>query len=132
MVAEDSKRPHSDEAIIKALKHFQVEILDWQKLDLCPAVLQERPLGSAKYIEERVREFKVRLNAARKGHETIAVEHHTFDGPTRTGLMGKSKTGTRRLEQGLKAETMNEHLWLTIMDRFVQAIKKLEADKPPD
>jgi hypothetical protein len=41
MVAEDSKRLHSDEAIIKALKPFQVEILDWQKLDLCPAVLQE-------------------------------------------------------------------------------------------
>jgi hypothetical protein len=71
------------------------------------------------------------LNATRKGHETITVEHHTFDGPT-TGLMGKSKTGTQRLEQGPKAETMNEHLWLTIMGRFVRAIRKLEADKPPD
>jgi hypothetical protein len=70
------------------------------------------------------------LIAARKGHETIAVEHHTFDGPT-TGLMGKSKTGTQRLEQGLKAETMNEHLWLKIMDRFVQAIGKAEASRPP-
>ncbi|KAJ0422256.1 peptidase S8/S53 domain-containing protein [Aspergillus carlsbadensis] len=177
MVSEDSKRPHSDEAIINALKPFQVEILDWQKLDLCPAVLQEvgkdwsnlheihlrwsgnnavlrawsepeglamlehlttlhvyeteRPLDSATYIGERVEEFKGRLNAARKGHRAITVVHHPFDGPT-NGFMGKRKTGTQILDQGPKAETMNEHLWLTIMDRFVQAIRKLEADRPPE
>jgi hypothetical protein len=32
--------PHSDEAIEKALKPFEVEILDWRRLDLDPVTLE--------------------------------------------------------------------------------------------
>lgn len=37
---DDSERPcHSDEAIEESLKPFQVEILNWRRLDLCPITL---------------------------------------------------------------------------------------------
>lgn len=36
---EDSNKPHSDEAIEKCLERFEVESLDWQKVDLCPEVI---------------------------------------------------------------------------------------------
>lgn len=36
VVSEDPGRPHSDSAIQKSLGFFDVEILDWAKLNLCP------------------------------------------------------------------------------------------------
>ncbi|KAL4880129.1 hypothetical protein BJY04DRAFT_219412 [Aspergillus karnatakaensis] len=33
---DDSRQPHSDEAIEYALTGFQVEVLDWKKIDWCP------------------------------------------------------------------------------------------------
>ncbi|KAL5334909.1 hypothetical protein BJX70DRAFT_410989 [Aspergillus crustosus] len=32
---DDSKQPHSDEAVEQALKGLQIEVLDWKKVDLC-------------------------------------------------------------------------------------------------
>ncbi|KAI1124133.1 hypothetical protein F5Y10DRAFT_280401 [Nemania abortiva] len=40
VVVDDSpERPHSDKAIENCLKHFQVESLEWRKLDICPETL---------------------------------------------------------------------------------------------
>ncbi|KAI0099322.1 hypothetical protein GGR51DRAFT_396279 [Nemania sp. FL0031] len=40
VIVEDSpERPHSDKAIETCLKHFQVESLEWRKLDICPETL---------------------------------------------------------------------------------------------
>jgi len=39
IVDDDPDRPHSDEAIENSLKHFDVEILDWRKEDMCPGLL---------------------------------------------------------------------------------------------
>lgn len=37
---DDMEAPgHSDEAIEKALEHFQVEVLDWRRQDLCPFMI---------------------------------------------------------------------------------------------
>ena len=33
--------PHTDKAIITALKDFEIDILDWTKPDLCPKTIQE-------------------------------------------------------------------------------------------
>lgn len=41
MVAENKDTAHCNETIIKSLKLFDVEILDWQKVDLCPSVIQQ-------------------------------------------------------------------------------------------
>lgn len=38
-VTDDESEPHYDEAIEAALKGFGIEILNWQKLDLCSDVL---------------------------------------------------------------------------------------------
>lgn len=40
VIVDDIKNPHSDEAIEKSLKNLKVEVLDWQKLDLCPQTIQ--------------------------------------------------------------------------------------------
>ncbi|KAF7952194.1 uncharacterized protein EAE97_001691 [Botrytis byssoidea] len=40
VIVDDSNTPaHSDEAIEKALQGFDVEILDWRKVDLCPETI---------------------------------------------------------------------------------------------
>jgi len=33
--------PHSDEAIVESLKRFEVETLDWRRIDLCPETLYQ-------------------------------------------------------------------------------------------
>ncbi|KAF3063842.1 Major intracellular serine protease [Daldinia childiae] len=38
---EDFDEPHSDEAIEVCLERFKVEVLDWQKVDLCPGVISK-------------------------------------------------------------------------------------------
>ncbi|KAK1756664.1 hypothetical protein QBC47DRAFT_297737 [Echria macrotheca] len=41
VIVEDSKDPyHSDEAIVEALRHFSIEILDWSKPDICPETIR--------------------------------------------------------------------------------------------
>ena len=48
VIVEDRKgTPHSDEAIIAALENFNVEILDWRKIDLDPKAIQEACVNSA-------------------------------------------------------------------------------------
>lgn len=40
VIVEDTlERPHSDKAIEESLKHFEVESLEWRKLDICPETL---------------------------------------------------------------------------------------------
>lgn len=40
VIVDDSNTPaHSDEAIEKAFQGFDVEILDWRKVDLCPKTI---------------------------------------------------------------------------------------------
>lgn len=40
VIVDDLKKPgHSDEAIEEALNGFQVEILDWRRLDICPQTI---------------------------------------------------------------------------------------------
>lgn len=40
VIVDDLRKPcHSDEDIEKALDGFEVEILDWRRLDLCPVTL---------------------------------------------------------------------------------------------
>ncbi|GAP87881.1 putative microbial serine proteinase [Rosellinia necatrix] len=42
VVVDDHRDPfHSDEAIIKALRPFNIEILDWSKPDLCPETIRD-------------------------------------------------------------------------------------------
>ena len=43
--------PHCDEAIINSLKHFEVEILDWRKFDLCPFAIREAVMKSKHFHE---------------------------------------------------------------------------------
>lgn len=40
-VEDDSECPHTDKAIISALKGFEIDILDWTKPDLCPKTIQD-------------------------------------------------------------------------------------------
>ncbi|KAK3293535.1 uncharacterized protein B0H64DRAFT_404798 [Chaetomium fimeti] len=40
-VQDDGHCPHTDRAIITALKDFEIDILDWTKPDLCPKTIQE-------------------------------------------------------------------------------------------
>ncbi|KAI9928834.1 hypothetical protein AWENTII_000931 [Aspergillus wentii] len=42
LIADDRKDlPHRDETIIESLRKFDIEILDWQKTDICPSVIQQ-------------------------------------------------------------------------------------------
>lgn len=42
VIVDDLRKPcHSDEDIEKALNKFEVEILDWRKLDLCPVTVSK-------------------------------------------------------------------------------------------
>lgn len=39
LVHDEEDPPHSDESIETALNRFEVEILDWRKMDLCPVTI---------------------------------------------------------------------------------------------
>lgn len=42
VVVEDRREvPHSDEAIVAALKEFSVELLDWRRVDIDPKAIQQ-------------------------------------------------------------------------------------------
>ncbi len=38
-VNEDMDHPHSDDAIVKSIKGFEIEELDWKKTDMCSSVI---------------------------------------------------------------------------------------------
>lgn len=40
-VDDKAARSHCDQAIVEVLERFDVEILNWQKVDLCPLVIQQ-------------------------------------------------------------------------------------------
>lgn len=40
VIVEESKEAHSDEAIEECLAKFNVETLDWRKVDICPMVIR--------------------------------------------------------------------------------------------
>lgn len=49
VIVDDLEQPsHSDEAIENTLRGFEVEILDWRKIDLCPEVIYK----SSKKLKE--------------------------------------------------------------------------------
>ncbi|KAI1288067.1 hypothetical protein F5Y03DRAFT_401844 [Xylaria venustula] len=49
VVIDDHKAPfHSDKAIIEAMKHFNIEIVDWSKPDMCPKTI----MAACQHIRE--------------------------------------------------------------------------------
>lgn len=51
IVADNEEKAHRDETIIKSLDQFDVEILDWKKIDLCPHVIREASKKWSKFHE---------------------------------------------------------------------------------
>lgn len=54
VIVEDRKgsTPHSDQAIETALKEFDVEILDWRKVDIDPRTIWEATRGDRSNLRE--------------------------------------------------------------------------------
>jgi hypothetical protein len=50
-----SRDPHGDETIIESLSKFEIEILDWCKIDLCPQVISDASIKSPNLREIHLR-----------------------------------------------------------------------------
>ncbi|KAF1954929.1 hypothetical protein CC80DRAFT_594587 [Byssothecium circinans] len=107
--------PHSDEVIVQALTRFEIEILDWRKV----------PLDSMKCLEKNFEEFVQRLNNNRAeiGYGSIAVKHHSFDSRISDRYYNAR---LRNTEASGPSKRIDEHKWLTVMDKFSEAIHQLK------
>ena len=78
VIVNDLDEPaHSDEAIEKALSGFEVEILDWQKVDLCPETMYR----SSKKLKE--------VHLRWSGNNTVLRAWSELDGLRRLGDLTK-------------------------------------------
>ncbi|KAF1957730.1 subtilisin-like protein [Byssothecium circinans] len=115
--------PHSDESIEESLCRFSIEILDWQKIDLCPQVIRTAALNSTSRWKRDLKQFHQRLSQQFKEKER-ALSFDSHQG-TKIIISEKELPSQPSAAHGELANAIDVDRWLQVMDGFAAGISKL-------
>ncbi|UKZ48603.1 hypothetical protein TrVGV298_002829 [Trichoderma virens] len=100
---DDPDRPHSDESIENSLKDFDVKMLDWRKVDLCPELIQ-------------------------RACKNVMSAHLRWSGNNIALRAWSEPQGLPKLEtpQRWRRSNLQSHRWLKAMNSFAELIHGME------